>query len=359
MTEIKPHDIIILGPSNIGKTDLGNFIATHLDIPLFNCDSVQVYKDLNLLTNKPNFVSQEFVNNEFISFIKPQNLLDFSIYKDLNFKVYKKVNSQLKSQSFEDYKEFFKFLIQEGLVPDKVQEILKPIRNYLFEIRKPLENYSIMDFVGDVDRISKKENFESKMIIGGTIYYAYHYLLGTNLESNNYELILEEKNESLEELIEYLQVNDPKALDLIDNKNFVRIKKAAELLRQTGKKFSNTYFKENKMLDNFLLIIMTPKNREEYCEKLDRVVENRMNVRTMEEVEMLIKRYGTEVEKWLENISYEYKYALQIYKLFKDKKDLSECRNIVEVLKAKERQYTKRQMTFLRKLDKKLEVFIN
>jgi tRNA dimethylallyltransferase len=357
------ENIIILGPTSTGKTDLANFMATNRSLSVFNCDSVQIYRDLNVLTNKPEFYSQEVLDDEIVSFTKPAQFLDFNKYKDFTFKVYIHNSSGLTIKSCEDGKELQKLLMSEEILIDKVSNA-QSVSNYLFDIREPRKDYSVQEFLKDIGRISKKSKLNERIIVGGTIYYAFNYIFNSSEDSSkdlNIQLSdLKDrlKNSSAKSLLEFLQKKDPDLLNTVDRSNKSRLINAVAYIKSTDKKYSDVYFKEEQLLDDFVLIMIYPKSREEYCKKLDNIVEKRMNITALDEIKSLVDTYGEDIEPWLQKISYEYRYGLEIYKSLENKGfnnlDIKKYKEILEILKAKERQYTKRQVTFMRKLEKKL-----
>jgi len=222
------------------------------------------------------------------------------------------------------------------------------IPNYLFDIRNPGEAYSVVDFVNDIKRISDAEHIENKIITGGTIYYAYHYILRTQFEPTlAYHKDFPEW--SKEFIVTYLEKNDPESLAFIDIHNMSRLLAAMRYIYSTGNKYSEKYFKTSNLLDNFCIILIYPKDREGYCKKLDEIVTRRLSTVRRKEIDTLLTIYGPGISTWLSSISYEYKYALQLYH-----NDTSKHSEIIQELQNKERQYTKRQMTFMRKLERTL-----
>ena len=53
--------VVVLGPTCVGKTDLCIQIAKHLNIPIINADSRQIYAELPIGTAAPTFEDQQQV----------------------------------------------------------------------------------------------------------------------------------------------------------------------------------------------------------------------------------------------------------------------------------------------------------
>lgn len=361
------QDTIIIGPSNTGKSYTSNYLASMFSLPIFNCDSVQIYKFLNSLTNKPSFINQIEREGEIISFMNLQSEFDAKKFVNIIFKIYTKNKEglffyELEGQEFLGFiNDYFKNSYSKN---NKVN-----VENYLFDIKYPLDSYSSYEFQNDIKRIANKFNLKSKIIVGGTIYYAYNYIFQTNRGFDLADNLLHAHKQvdfstlNYDDCINFLKKNDPEILKIIDVKNPRRVETAVRFIIQTGKKYSSQYFRLHKPLDDFLLIILYPKDREKYYRSLDEVIDKRLNENTFDELNFITKKYGDRIIGWLEKLSYEYKYFLQIYSLikkigvenyFQNYVNSREIQEILQVLKFKEHQYAKRQMTFIKKLETKL-----
>ncbi len=72
----------IIGPTGVGKTDISIRLAKKLNASVINCDSMQIYKELNIGTNK--------ITNEEMSNIKHYLLSIKSIKEDYSVYEYQK-----------------------------------------------------------------------------------------------------------------------------------------------------------------------------------------------------------------------------------------------------------------------------
>jgi tRNA A37 N6-isopentenylltransferase MiaA len=360
-------DIVILGPSNSGKTYFANYLASVWDFPIFNCDSVQIYKYLNSLTSKPEFEGQTLLENEIISSSLKSNSFNFDKYTNINVDLYFNLDGNLQKHSnLNSIKTLEKL---QGLQPVSNSSTSTKITNYIFDIKEPGESYSTIDFEKDLNRITKKFDIKNKIITGGTIYYAYNYLFRiNNLEgSENYKINkFQDSKYELQDMVLKLENLDPESLSFIDIKNPRRVQSALDFIQRTGKKYSENYKKELSLRNNFILINLWPKNREEYYKSLDKIIEERFNGKTFEELDFLIKKYGEEIIPWLERVSYEYRYFLRIFLQMQKNSQKSphnfpkipEIQAILQELKYKEHQYTKKQMTFMHRLEREIEKYV-
>ena len=66
-----PHIVAVLGPTASGKSDLGLAIAEQLQGEIICCDSMQVYRGLNIGTGKPTSAEQARVSHHLLDVADP------------------------------------------------------------------------------------------------------------------------------------------------------------------------------------------------------------------------------------------------------------------------------------------------
>jgi len=75
--------IFIVGPTAVGKSDLALELAKHFTSQIVSCDSVQVYREINIASNKP---SKEILNNvphHLVNIISVKDRFDVSQFYQL------------------------------------------------------------------------------------------------------------------------------------------------------------------------------------------------------------------------------------------------------------------------------------
>ena len=367
---MRPAAIIILGPTSSGKTVLAQTIAVSVNAPIINSDAIQVYKNLDYLSNKPSIASvHQNESGETITLTSPERVLDTQAYANVEFIVYRVRNKTVVLNQTFSRQEFFLWLERNSLFRNRVIESDVEVENYLFGIQTPGTNYSVANFVSDARKIVRGYGKDPYIMTGGTVFYAYHYTFGTqftqkvtpdHIASPESPITCTKSNFatcSKEKLIEFLSEHDPEILKIIDIHNKARLLRAVQFLHETGRKFSEQYYKQGQLLDDFLLIVLQPKNRGDFVCKLDEVVADRVTSKeAMGEIENIIAIYGDQIKPWLRGISYEYRYSLEMYeKYWSHGVKLHASLPEVVALQAKERQYTKRQMAFIRKFTRDLQ----
>lgn len=74
---MKKRLLIIAGPTAVGKTDIGIILAGKLNGEIISADSMQVYKNMNIGTAKPNLEERQGIAHHLIDIVNPDE--DFSV----------------------------------------------------------------------------------------------------------------------------------------------------------------------------------------------------------------------------------------------------------------------------------------
>ncbi len=88
--------IVILGPTASGKTKLAIDLAKQFDGEIVSADSRQVYKEMNIGTNKPTKREIKSVPHHLIDIIKPNQEFNVALYKDLALKTIQEIQARNK-----------------------------------------------------------------------------------------------------------------------------------------------------------------------------------------------------------------------------------------------------------------------
>ena len=271
--------IYIAGPTGIGKTEISINLAKELNTEIISCDSRQFYKELKIGTSPPNDKQLEEVTHHFI--------YNKSIHDNYNV----------------------------GMYEDDA-------------IRKISELFTDKDYL---------------ILVGGSGLYADSIMYGID----NFPKVSEEVRNNLrnayeEQGIEFLQIEikklDPEYYNKVDLNNHVRLLRALELMKSTGKSFSSMRSGKNKNRDFNTTIINLECSREYLYSRINNRVE-----------EML--------EKGLEDEVYNLRHFKDLntmntvgYKEFIDYFENKISYEVaVEKIKQNTRNYAKRQITWFKK----------
>jgi tRNA dimethylallyltransferase len=287
MSELKPL-IIILGPTASGKTGLALELAKQFDGELVNADSRQIYKGMDIATNKsyPG-MSKTVADNETVYTIDgiPLHLLDL-ITPDQKF-------------TLADYK---------SLALTKI--------------------YSI------------QPRGKLPILVGGTGLYISALADNLDIPSAPPDKSLREELERLsaEELYVELEKSDPLAARSIDPHNKRKIIRALEVIQTTGISFSSQQQKGAPLFNILQIGIST--EREELYAKIDQRVDEMMANGLIEETKGLLEKFTPELPA-MSGIGYQ-----EIGAYLADNLPLEEA---VQRIKFRTHQYARRQLTWFKR----------
>lgn len=174
---MKKKAIVVVGATASGKTALGVHIAKKFNGEVISADSMQIYKGLNIATAKPTTEEMDGIKHHLIDFVDVKDQYSVSAYCN-------------------DTKRVFDEIVEKGKIP---------------------------------------------VIVGGTGLYIDSFLSNTKfLESGSSEnirkeLLSEAENNGIESLYQQLKKIDPVAAENIHPNNVVRVVRALEIYKTTGK----------------------------------------------------------------------------------------------------------------------------
>ena len=93
----KPKLFVVLGPTAVGKSDLGIDIAEKLGGEIINADSLQVYKYLNIGTAKPTPSEQRRVKHHLVDIVCPDEDFNAGMFRSDAASVIKELNESGKN----------------------------------------------------------------------------------------------------------------------------------------------------------------------------------------------------------------------------------------------------------------------
>jgi tRNA dimethylallyltransferase len=81
MNKEKIKVIALVGPTGVGKTEIGIALAEKLGTKIISCDSMQIYKHMNIGTAKPTVEQQKRVRHYLIDVLNPNESFDAAEYR--------------------------------------------------------------------------------------------------------------------------------------------------------------------------------------------------------------------------------------------------------------------------------------
>ncbi len=291
--ELKSKLVVVGGPTATGKSKVAIQIASKFNGEIINADSVQVYKYMDVGSNKDTLVE----THEYI-----QSTL--SDGKSVNLRAYKLNNTEIKG--------------------------------WLFDVVSPDINFTVADYQSLAEKVIQNIKSRGKLpiIVGGTGLYIDAVLKGYQVNQKPDEKLRGELNNLS---VSDLQLRLEKLgfeLNLLNNSDLNNPRRLIRLIEKQGKQGrTDSNFKYD------VLFVYPDFDREDLMQKIDMRVRQMIKNGLIEEVQDLIKRGYTLEHKAMQSTGY--KQVLE----YIEGKIKSEQELIIAISKA-HKQYAKRQITW-------------
>lgn len=310
-----PTLIVLLGPTGIGKTELSLELAEQLGCPILNCDSRQVYRDLQIGTAAPTPAQLARVEHHFAG------MLALDEYYSA---------AQYESDALQFLEAYF------GTKEEHTEE------------GNGKDNAKGNDNGHDIAILS-----------GGSMLYIDAVCKGIDdiptIDDATRTLMKERlENEGLESLAEELKKLDPAYYDIVDKHNTRRIVHALEICHMTGKTYTSFRTSSKKVRPFNIIKIGLQRPREELFSRINQRVEQMMEDGLMEEV---MRNLPNRHLNALNTVGYKeiFEYLDHKDKSQEERRNLQMKGKLTTAEEAKERikkntrVYAKKQMTWFAK----------
>jgi len=230
----KPKVIVICGPTASGKTALSIELAKKINGEIISCDSMQIYKEMDIGTAKPTKEEMQGIKHYMIDIISPNERFSVADYK-------------------KQAKETIREVLKKGKTPIVVGGTGLYVDSLIYEIDYP------------------EINFDEK-----------------------YRKKLEErvKKEGLNTLYEEAKKIDEKAVEKISKNDKKRILRILEIYKATGKTKTEQEKESRKNEPEFdYKVYSLNMDREKLYEKINKRVDIMIKNGLIEEVKNIYKKY--------------------------------------------------------------------
>lgn len=243
----------------------------------------------------------------------------------------KKLNLEIISvDSTQIYKELD--IATAKITKDQMQQI----KHHLIDIKDPLEEYSVVEFLSDINKLLEKNVY---LIVGGTGLYVDALNNGiSDVPSKDENLRNELSEYSIEKLQNILKDLDENAYNKIDIKNKRRLIRAIEIIKLSNLKLEDVYLKKKSINHKFLNIYLT-RNREDLYNRINKRVDLMIENGLLDEGYKLYSKYK-DLLQYFKPIGYKSMYEYFTRKITYEK--------MIEDIKKLSRHYAKRQITWFK-----------
>ena len=277
----KKYLVIIAGPTAIGKTTVGIALAKHFNTEIISADSRQFYREMNIGTAKPTDTELATIPHHFIN--------NLSIHDSYSVGSYER-------------------------------DVLAFLKNYY-------------------------QKHDIALMVGGTGLYINAVVNGLDAFPNiedNIKISVEEdyKKHGLVFLQDAVRASDPNYFAKVDIHNPVRLIRALEVIRATGKPFSEFARGEKVARDFTPIFIKLELNRKFLYQRINARVDEMIKNGLVQEVEQLLPYQNL---RTLQTVGYS-----ELFDYFNSVTTLTEA---IEKIKQHTRNYAKRQMTWFKRAE--------
>jgi tRNA dimethylallyltransferase len=88
--------IAIVGPTAVGKSELALHIARSFPLEIISADSRQVYRQMDIGTNKPSLAERALIPHHIIDVVDPDEDFSLATYRQLAFEALKAIQQKGK-----------------------------------------------------------------------------------------------------------------------------------------------------------------------------------------------------------------------------------------------------------------------
>ena len=316
---MKPNNneiIVVVGPTASGKSDYAIRLAHERGGEIISADSRQVYRGMDVGTGKIPRDAEPTTHN-----LQP-------------------TTGPRQTEIPSD-----KLSVVSGTL-----YVSSGIRHHLLDVASPKRSYNVTHFLRDAKAAIADIRKRGKVpiICGGTNFWIEALVFGTEFPEVKPNAELRKKLEKMktEKLFQMLEAEDPERAASIDPHNKIRLIRALEIIQALGKVpiISEKSKVESRKLQEYRFIGIEI-SREQLRENIEIRLEKRLKQGMIEEVESL-RKSGISWKR-LEAFGLEYRW---IARFLQGKITKEEMR---EKLATDIYHYAKRQMTFLRRMERR------
>ena len=232
----KQKVIVICGPTASGKTALSIELAKKINGEIVSCDSMQIYKDMNIGTAKPTIEEMQGIKHYLIDIIEPNQRYSVADYK-------------------KDAKQAIKEILNKNKIPIVVGGTGLYIDSLIYEI-----DYQQIEFD------EKYRNYLEKKV----------------------------EEDGLDSLYEQAKKIDPTAIEKISKTDKKRILRILEIYKATGKnKTEQEEQSRKKEIEYDYYVYAISWDRQTLYDRINKRVDLMIEQGLIEEVQNIVKKYKT------------------------------------------------------------------
>ena len=119
---VDPSIIFIVGPTAVGKSDIGLTVGQRLDGEIICCDAMQVYREISLASDKPSPKARDMVPHHLVDIVSVTEEFNVALYSKLAVSTLRDVLSRGKTPLIIGGSGMYMSVLLDGIFEDSVSE---------------------------------------------------------------------------------------------------------------------------------------------------------------------------------------------------------------------------------------------
>ncbi|MFA5145685.1 MAG: tRNA (adenosine(37)-N6)-dimethylallyltransferase MiaA [Candidatus Omnitrophota bacterium] len=145
----KPRIFFLVGPTSTGKTEAAIYLAKKLNAEIISCDSMQVYKGMDIITSKPSITLRKKVPHHLIGVLSPSKEYNVSRYRKDALKKVQDILKRGKSPLFVGGTGLYMTILVDGIF--SLGKKSGAIRKQLYKLKEAYGNRYLYKRLQKVD----------------------------------------------------------------------------------------------------------------------------------------------------------------------------------------------------------------
>jgi len=152
---MKPRLVFLVGPTAIGKTELSSRLAKELNAEIISCDSMQIYKGMDILTSKPALEARKKIPHHLVDIVSCGKEYNVSKYRLAAIRKINEILKRGKVPLFVGGSGLYMSVVIDGIFKAKTEDA--DIRQRLYKEAQDLGAHKLYDKLMKVDPIAAQK----------------------------------------------------------------------------------------------------------------------------------------------------------------------------------------------------------
>jgi len=131
---MKPRLVFIVGPTAVGKTAVSIILAKKLNAEIISCDSMQVYRGMDIISSKPALADRKKIPHHLLSVVSPQKEHDVSMFRKAALRKIKEILKKRKTPLLVGGTGLYISVLIDGIFETKIND--QAVRKKFYSLAK-------------------------------------------------------------------------------------------------------------------------------------------------------------------------------------------------------------------------------